>query len=230
MIMSDINQNRIVVLDVETTGLWPRRGDRIIEIGAIAIENRIMMEEFNTLIDTTRSISREAQQVHGITREMLEGKPKSEVVMPEFQEFIRDSILVAHNAKFDMGFIRHEFQRQKLSFNHYYICTLEMSQARCPHLPNHKLSTVYRHLIEKNGDVMPTGACSGNPWIDKIIKTPLVNPSLSKAAHVPESPSIPLPPGEGRVRANGAHFTKQMHRALADARMAAAIWLAMEER
>jgi DNA polymerase-3 subunit epsilon len=138
---------RYVVLDVETTGLSPRNGDRIIEIGAIAIESRNMVEEFSALIQIDRPIPRQAQQVHGITREMLTGQPKPEVVMPEFQAFIRYSILVAHNAKFDTGFIRQEFHRQKLVFNHPHICTLEISRKRFPRLPNHKLDTVYRHLI-----------------------------------------------------------------------------------
>jgi len=169
--------HRFVVFDVETTGLSPRYGDRVIEIGAIVIENGTVMEEYSTLIDTKRAIKRDAQQVHGITREMLTGKPKPEEIMPEFEEFIHDSILVAHNARFDMAFIRHEFHRQKLPFNYQYICTLEMSQERLPHLPNHKLGTVYRHLMGATGDIL-----------------------------------------------------KQQHRALADARMVAAIWLAMEEK
>jgi DNA polymerase-3 subunit epsilon len=166
--------SRFIVLDVETTGLSPINGDRIIEIGALAIERRIIKEEFHTLINIDRAIPRQAQEIHGITQAMLTGKPKPEEVMPEFAEFIRDSVLIAHNAKFDMGFIRHEFIRQRISFNHPYICTLEMSQGRLPHLPNHKLGTVYRHLIGK--------------------------------------PTTEI----------------QEHRALGDAHMVAAIWLAME--
>ncbi len=106
---------RFIVLDVETTGLSPRNGDRIIEIGALAIERRIIKEEFHTLINIDRTISRQAQEIHGITQAMLAGKPKPEEVMPEFAEFIRDSVLIAHNAKFDMGFVRHEFRKQRLS-------------------------------------------------------------------------------------------------------------------
>ena len=109
---------RFVVFDVETTGLWSVRGDRVIEIGALAIEGSTIIDEFSTLIYTDRAISREAQKIHGITQEMLAGKQKPDEVMPEFAEFIRDSILVAHNAKFDVGFIRHEFRRQRLDFNH----------------------------------------------------------------------------------------------------------------
>lgn len=176
-VIKSLPHKRFVVIDVETTGLSPRYGDRVIEIGAIAIENGTIMGEYSTLIDTNRAINQQARQVHGITREMLTGKPKPEEIIPEFEKFIRNSILVAHNAKFDMAFIRHEFHRQKLGFNYQYICTLEMSQERLPHLPNHKLGTVHRHLKGTTGDIL-----------------------------------------------------KQQHRALADARMVAAIWLAMERK
>jgi len=178
---------RFIVLDVETTGLSPRNGDRIIEIGALAIERRIIKEEFHTLINIDRTISRQAKEIHGITQAMLAGKPKPEEVMPEFAEFIRDSVLIAHNAKFDMGFIRHEFRKKRLSFNHPYICTLEMSQGRFPHLPNHKLDTVYRHLIGTNVNMLRQ------------------------------------PEGIGTCPRK-----LQRHRALGDAHMVAAIWLAME--
>jgi DNA polymerase III subunit epsilon len=194
-VIKSLSQKRFVVIDVETTGLSPRYGDRVIEIGALAIENGTVMEEYSTLIDTNRAINREARQVHGITREMLTGKPKPEEIMPEFAKFIQNSTLVAHNAKFDVAFIRHEFHRQKLGFNHQYICTLEMSQKRLPHLPNHKLGTVYRHLIGTNGDIMRSGTCSGSP--------------------------------KGSERVPGMNLQRQQHRALADARMVAAIWLAM---
>jgi len=185
-----MKDTRYVVFDVETTGLSPGNGDRIIEIGAIAIENGIIVKEFDTLIDAGRAITRLAQQVHGITQDMLAGKPKPEEVMPAFAAFIHGSILVAHNAGFDMSFIRQEFHRHQLVFNHRYICTLEMSRRRYPNLQNHKLETVYRHLMRTNGEMIRNGI------------------------------AIPFcVPGTQRLQA---------HRALDDARMVAAIWLAME--
>jgi len=200
--MKSSPHSRIVVIDVETTGLSPRNGDRVIEIGAIAFENRTVVEEFSTLIDTNRTIPAQVQRIHGITQEMLKGKPKPEEVMPEFAAFIRGSVLVAHNARFDMAFIRHEFSRQKLSFNHRCICTLEMSQRRFPQLPNHKLANVYRHVLGTDGDAMRSGTCSGSPQGADCVHG--------------MSASWPVKP--------------QTHRALHDARMVAVIWLAMEER
>ena len=200
--MKNYPHSRIVVIDVETTGLLPRKGDRVIEIGAIAIENRTVMEEFSTLIDPDRPIPAQVQQIHGITQEMLKGKPKPEEVMPEFAAFIRSSVLVAHNAKFDMAFIRHEFSRQKLSFNHHCICTLEMSQKHFPRLPNHKLANVYRHILGTDGSMMHLERCTRNI----------------------------LGPEQVSGRSVSWHEKPQTHRALHDARMVATIWLAMERK
>jgi len=152
--MPNANKARYIVLDIETTGLWPGRGDRIIEIGALAIENGIPTGEYATLIHTEQTITREARKIHGIRKEMLLGQPKPEDVMPEFAEFIADGVLIAHNVKFDTAFLRHEFNRQKLFFNNRAICTLEMSRGCFPDLPNHKLSTVYQHLVEMNGEIV----------------------------------------------------------------------------
>ena len=94
--------NRYVALDVETTGLSPQNGDRVIEIGAVAIEDQSIIAEFSSLIDVDKGIPWQVRQVHGITNEMLEGEPKPDVVLPEFYKFIAGSILVAHNASFDI--------------------------------------------------------------------------------------------------------------------------------
>lgn len=138
---------RYVVLDVETTGLSPRYGDRVIEIGAVALEGGLMVEEFHTLIDIESPIPKAVQRIHGITDEMLIGKPKADEVMPRLLDFIKNSILVAHNARFDVGFIRNEFARLDIALNNEYLCTLETSRRLYPGLVNHKLPTVYRHLF-----------------------------------------------------------------------------------
>ena len=109
--------NRYVALNVETTGLSPKSGDRVIEIGAVAIEDRCIVAELNSLIHAGKSIPWQAQQVHGITNEMLEGEPKPDEVWPEFYKFIAGSILIAHNASFDIGFLTHEFALLGMSLN-----------------------------------------------------------------------------------------------------------------
>lgn len=197
-------QEKYVVLDVETTGLSPWKGDRVIEIGAVALEGGDLMAEFSTLIQVPRAIPICASQINGITDEMLIGQPTPDEVFPALEAFIRDSILVAHNAQFDLRFLRHEFKRLRISLPHRHICTLEMSRSRFPHLRNHKLETVYQHLIGINGEgsLMRRGygKPGGHDWI-----------SAGNPDRVPR----------GR---------KQTHRALDDARMVVAIWLAMERK
>jgi len=138
---------RFIAVDVETTGLSTTRGDRIIEIGAVALEGTRVVEEFHALISVNERIHPAAQQVHGITNEMLLGKPIAGAVMPEFRTFIEDSTLLAHNAKFDMGFIGHEFLRLGMGLTNPYHCTLELIRRLYPKLRNHKLETVYQHLF-----------------------------------------------------------------------------------
>lgn len=166
---------RYVVFDVETTGLYPGNGDRIIEIGAVAIEDNTIVEEFHSLIDIGRRIPKTVQKIHGITNEMLAGKPRSEEIIPLFHKFIAGAILIGHNVKFDVSFLKHEFERLKLNLTNRHLCTLKMSRKRYPHLPNHKLKTVGRYLF-----------------------------------------------GESIIN-------MKTHRALADARLAAMIWLEMEK-
>lgn len=144
-------QERYVVLDVETTGLSPWKGDRVIEIGAVALEGGNMIAEFSTLIQVPRAIPFQATQIHGITDEMLIGQPTPEEVFPALEAFIRESILIAHNARFDLGFLRREYELLGKRFHRPHVCTLEMSRNRFPHLRTHKLETVYRHLIGEGG-------------------------------------------------------------------------------
>jgi DNA polymerase-3 subunit epsilon len=136
-----------VVVDLETTGLSPRHGHRIIEIGSVAIENLAVVEEFTTLIDPGVPIPTTVQAIHGITDEMLEGQPKTEEALLRFSTFIADSTLIAHNAAFEITFLRHEFARLKLGFPNRHVCTLEMSRRRFPRLTDHTLETVYLHLF-----------------------------------------------------------------------------------
>ncbi len=146
--------NRYIALDVETTGLSPQNGDRVIEIGAVAIENQGIIAEFSSLIDVDKRIPWQVQQVHSITNEMLSGEPKPDEIWSEFYEFIAGSILVAHNASFDIGFLRHEFDLLGMTLNNRSLCTLKMSRKLYPHLPDHKLETVSRYLLGESANQM----------------------------------------------------------------------------
>jgi DNA polymerase III epsilon subunit family exonuclease len=136
---------RWVVVDVETTGLSTKR-DRIIEIGAVVVEDGAFVDEFHSLIDVGYPIQWQALRVHGISEEMLCGQPGPEEIWGAFYRFLGRSPLVAHNASFDVGFLRYEFARLGVELTNRYYCTLRLSRQRFPRLVNHRLETVFRHL------------------------------------------------------------------------------------
>lgn len=101
---------RQVVLDTETTGIDPKQGHRIIEIGCVELFNRKLTgEHYHVYINPDRVVEEEAIAVHGITNEYLADKPRFATIAQSFFEFVDGAELVIHNAAFDVGFINHEF-------------------------------------------------------------------------------------------------------------------------
>ena len=98
--------SQYVVVDIETSGLFPQRGARIIEIGAVAIEHGRIVGEFASLINCGVKVSKHIQKIHGITDTMLQGQPTPEEVFPEFLRFVAASTLVAHNLRFRKAFLK----------------------------------------------------------------------------------------------------------------------------
>ncbi|WP_037545481.1 3'-5' exonuclease [Spirochaeta lutea] len=98
-----------VAFDFETTGLYST-SDRIVEVGAVKFQGATVLGEFGHLIDPGRAIPEDASKISGITDEMVRGKPSIQTVLPAFLEFIQGSVLVAHNAGFDLGFLRAALQ------------------------------------------------------------------------------------------------------------------------
>lgn len=116
---------RQVILDTETTGLEPKEGHNIIEIGCIEMLNRRLTgRTYHQYIKPDREIDAEAIAVHGITNESLLDEPKFSEVTREFIEFIRGANLVIHNAAFDVGFIDTELERNGFSERVADICTI----------------------------------------------------------------------------------------------------------
>jgi len=100
---------KYIILDTETTGLEVSQGHRVIEIGAVVLNDRKKSEEhFHTYLNPSRLIDEEASKVHGIMNEDLLDKPFFEDIAEEFLEFIDGAILVIHNAEFDVGFLNNE--------------------------------------------------------------------------------------------------------------------------
>lgn len=102
---------RQIVLDTETTGLNPRTGDRVIEIGCVEIKNRMLTgNNFHRYINPERESDEGALAVHGLTSEFLRDKPKFAEIAAELREYIEGAELIIHNAPFDLGFLNHEFK------------------------------------------------------------------------------------------------------------------------
>ena len=100
---------REIVLDTETTGLDPSRGDRIVEIGAIELINHVPSgQTFHAYINPERDIPAEAQAVHGLSAAFLKDKPVFSRIADDFLAFIADSVIIIHNASFDTGFLNAE--------------------------------------------------------------------------------------------------------------------------
>ena len=105
---------REIVLDTETTGLDPLRGDRLVEVGCVEIFNRMPTgQSFHRYFNPERDMPAEAFAVHGLSSEFLSSKPLFGEEVDEFLEFIGDAPLVIHNASFDIGFINAELDRLK---------------------------------------------------------------------------------------------------------------------
>jgi DNA polymerase-3 subunit epsilon len=120
---------KYIVLDTETTGLEVKQGHRVIEIGAVLVNDRKKSEEhFHTYLNPSRLIDEEASKVHGITNSDLEDKPSFDEIAEEFLNFIDGSSLVIHNAPFDIGFLNNELQLASTSYpNIEDICDVEDS-------------------------------------------------------------------------------------------------------
>jgi DNA polymerase-3 subunit epsilon len=130
---------RAIVLDTETTGLDPRSGHRLIEVGCIELDDYIPTgKTFHQYVHPERDIDPDAERVHGISLAMLEGKPKFHEVCDELLDFVADAPLVAHNAAFDRGFINHELERAGRGVLHEsrWVDTLKLAQQRFPGMYN----------------------------------------------------------------------------------------------
>ena len=106
---------RQIVLDTETTGINPKLGNRIIEIGCVELHNRMLTgNNFHVYINPDRESEEGALNVHGLTTEFLRDKPKFHEIVEQLREYIHGAEVIIHNAPFDLGFLNHEFRLLKL--------------------------------------------------------------------------------------------------------------------
>lgn len=132
------------VFDTETTGLDPTAGDEIIQIGAARIVNSRLLrgEAFEQLVDPRRSIPAAGIPIHGIRPEMVVGQPTIEKVLPAFHAYARDTVLVAHNAAFDMRFLQLKADVTGVHFEQPVLDTLLLASVVQPHEPSHRLEAL----------------------------------------------------------------------------------------
>ena len=132
------------VFDTETTGLDPAGGDKIIQIGAVRIVNGRLLraESFEQLVDPRRTIPAAGIPIHGIRPEMVVGQPTIDRVLPAFHDYARDTVLVAHNAAFDMRFLQLEEAATGVRFDQPVLDTLLLSAVVHPSQDSHGLEAI----------------------------------------------------------------------------------------
>ncbi|MBX3609836.1 MAG: DNA polymerase III subunit epsilon [Hydrogenophaga sp.] len=148
-VVSALDDARLVdlsftVFDTETTGLDPSAGDEIIQIGAARIVNGRLLrgESFEQLVDPRRPIPAATIPIHGIRPEMVVGQPTIEKVLPAFHAYARDTVLVAHNAAFDMRFLQLKAERTGVHFDQPVLDTLLLASIAQPNQPSHRLEAI----------------------------------------------------------------------------------------
>ncbi|TLD44906.1 MAG: DNA polymerase III PolC-type [Accumulibacter sp.] len=136
------------VFDTETTGLQPSQGDEIIQIGATRVVNsRLLRHEcFDQLVKPQVRLSPGSIAVHGLTRELLAGQPSIDAVLPRFHAFCADTVLVGHNAAFDLRFMQLQEKRTGVHFEQPVLDTLLLSSVLHPNQATHQLEAIAERM------------------------------------------------------------------------------------
>ncbi|MGA6926814.1 MAG: 3'-5' exonuclease, partial [Desulfosarcina sp.] len=165
------------VFDTETTGLDPRAGDEIISIGAVRLVNGRLLhtETIHQLVDPARPIPAESIKYHGITDRQVEGKPPIAKVLAYFHRFAQSTVLVAHNAAFDMRMLQMKEKETGIRFVNPVLDTMHLSAIIHPAHHDHTLDTIARRLgveLTKRHDALGDAIATGDVFLKMI---PLLN-------------------------------------------------------
>ena len=159
-----------VVFDLETTGFSPDK-NKIIEIGAVKVERGAITERFSTFVNPKVPIPFHIEELTSIRDDMVMDAPKIEEILPQFLEFCEGAIMVAHNAEFDMSFIRKNCERQQLTAEFTVIDTVALARMLLPHLNRFKLDTVAKALgisLDHHHRAMDDAACTAEIFVKFI--------------------------------------------------------------
>ena len=166
------------VFDLETTGMSPV-ADRIVEIAALRIEVTGDTTEFHHLIHPGRKIPAGASRVHHITDEMVAGAPRFQEIGHDFLKLVRDSTLVAHNARFDLGFLQESLARHGLPlWDGKTLDSLRLARKMCPGLASYSLQNLRRAL---RLDVQDDKLCAHRAGDDVVWTMRLLELLLTRA-------------------------------------------------
>jgi DNA polymerase-3 subunit epsilon len=135
-------QERIAVIDFETTGISPGSGCRATEIAVVIMEQGVIVERYQSLMNAGVRIPGFIESLTGISNSMLRTAPPAERVMNEVAEFVGLTPLVAHNAAFDQKFWDYELSRIKRNREQSFACSMLLARRLMPSAPNHKLGTL----------------------------------------------------------------------------------------
>jgi len=214
--MKSLESNTYAIVDTETTGTSPAFGE-IIEIGILRIENGEVVKKYQTLIRPTRRVSYTITGVTGITNEQLESAPSFSEVADDIFDMLDGAVFVAHNARFDYGFLKTEFARIAHPFTAKTLCTVKLSRLLYPEQARHNLDAIIeahgltcktRHRAMDDAQALwdfieaaekSVGEGEVLSGINRILKKPTLpvglNPALFKG--MPNTPGVYIFYGEG---------------------------------
>src|SRR5215831_18011799 len=199
----------IAFVDLETTGTTAL-GDRVTEIGIVRVDAGSEVSEWSSLVNPERSIPAGVQALTGITNAMVAGAPVFRAIADDIADRIAGSVMVAHNARFDYGFLKHEFARLGRAFTAKVLCTVKLSRRLYPEASRHNLDAVIeRHALPAAdrhralGDARILWAFVQALYrersdddieaaIRRVLKTPSLPPQLPPDAleAIPEAPGV----------------------------------------
>ncbi|MAH73192.1 MAG: hypothetical protein CBC09_03865 [Cellvibrionales bacterium TMED49] len=137
--------DRMVLFDCETTGANATFG-KIIEIGLLVIENGVLIDQWRSFCNPETTIPEKIQRLTGINNSMLENAPIFSQIAITLKDYLRDRVLVAHNIRFDYGFLKNEFAREGMKFHEQTLCSVKFSRLLYPQFKSHSLSAIIKRF------------------------------------------------------------------------------------